>query len=194
MISETILALTLLTSEPLEPAINSTEIVFELQSNRSQFFIAQAANKDKPKPRFQTIEIPDGYILCPVNYVCIPKEQYSGQPMVPSTVNQAPQATITNPNPNQPPSQNINQINPNSNLNPGIGQINNQPNQNQFPGGNYPNQNQGINSPIGQSGGIGINQQNVGIGPGGFNNGGNERGRINTTVNLNLGIGVSVSF
>jgi hypothetical protein len=100
-------------------------------------------------------------------------------------VNQVPQATITNPNPNQPPSQNINQIN--QNLNPGIGQINNQPNQ--IPGGYNPNQ--GISSPNGQPGGIGVGQQNIGIGSGGGYGGGSQPGKINTNINLGINMGVS---
>jgi hypothetical protein len=187
MLSETFLALNQPNPELIELLIKPTEIVFELQSSRNQLLLAQATNPETRQRRTQTIEIPEGYILCPKDYVCIPKDQYTGQPVAPSTVNQAPQATITNPNPNQLPSQppqHINQIN--QNLNPNIGQINNQPNQISSPGSIYPNQ--GINSPIGQPGGIGINQQNIG----GFNNGANERGRIFTDVNF--GINMRVSF
>jgi hypothetical protein len=164
--------------------------VSEIQINRNEYFLAQATNKDKPNKRTQTIEIPDGYILCPVNYVCIPKDAYNGQSVVPSTVNQVPQATITNPNLNQLPSQSINQIN--QNLNPGIGQINNQ--QNGIPGGGYPNQ--GINPSFGQPGGIGINnQQNIGIGSGGIYNGGNNQpGKMNTSIEATFGIRTGVSW
>jgi hypothetical protein len=160
--------------------------VHQIQSNRNEYFLAQAGSKDKPNKRTQTIEIPEGYILCPKDYVCIPKNVYNGQPVAPSIVNQVPQATITNPNPNQPPSQNINQIN--QNVNPGIGQVNNQ--QNGIPGGYNPNQ--GIISPNGQPGGIGVNQPNIGIGSGGNYNGGNQQpGRVFTDVNLGVNMRVS---
>jgi hypothetical protein len=190
MLLETIIALTQPTPEFSEPRTNPAIISTELRTNRNEFWIAQANIKATPKKKTQTIEIPEGYILCPKDYVCIPKAQYSGQPVVPSTVNQVPQSTITNPNPNQPPSQNINQIN--QNLNPGIGQINNQ--QNSIPGGNYPNQ--GINPSFGQPGGIGINnQQNIGIGSGGNYvggySGGSQPGKINTNINLGINMGVS---
>jgi hypothetical protein len=185
MLLETFVAIAQPTSEFKEPKTNPTEIVLELQTNRSKFFLAQIIKSETPKQKTQTIEIPEGYILCPKDYVCIPKSVYNGQPVVPSTVNQVPQATITNPNPNQLPSQNINQINQNSN--PGIGQINSQ--QNGIPGGGYPNQ--GIGSLNGQPGGVGIGQQNIGIGSGGIYNGGNQPGKVNTNINLGINLGVS---
>lgn len=189
MLLETIIALTQPTPEFVEPRTNPAIISTELRTNRNEFWIAQANRKVTPKKNTQTIEIPEGYILCPIDYVCIPKGQYSGQPVVPSTVNQVPQATIPNPNPNQLPSQNINQIN--QNVNPGIGQINSQ--QNQYPGGYNPNQ--GNNSQNGQPSGIGIGQQNIGIGSGGNYgggySGGSQPGKINTNINLGINMGVS---
>jgi hypothetical protein len=166
-------------------------IVHKIQTNRNEYFLTQVTSKDKPNKKTQTIEIPAGYkvILCHEDYVCIPKNVYNAQPVVPSTINQAPQATIANPNPNQQPSQNFNQIN--QNVNPGIGQINSQPNQ--YPGGYNPNQ--GISSPNGQPGGIGIGQQNIGTGSGGNYgggyNGGIQPGKINTNINLGINMGVS---
>lgn len=187
MLLETIIALIQPTQEFKEPKTYPTEIILELQFNRNEYRLAQGVKEVTPKQKTQTIEIPDGYILCPKDYVCIPKNVYNGQPVVPSTINQVPQPTITNPtaNINQSPSQNINQIN--QNLNPGIGQINNQ--QNGILGGGYPNQ--GIGSPNGQPGGIGVGQQNIGIGSGGIYNGGNQPGKVNTNINLGINMGVS---
>lgn len=76
---------------------------------RNEFFLVQGkketmkqaipANKDEDSG-FETIRIPRGYILCPLGYDCIKqKDQLIGQPALPSTVNAAPHATNTNPNP-----------------------------------------------------------------------------------------------
>jgi hypothetical protein len=185
MLLETLIAISQPTPEFGEIMSNHTQIIAELQSSRRKFFLARANKLDNLKPKTQTIEIPDGYILCPKDYVCIPKEQYVGQPVPPSTVNQVPQATIVNPNLNQPLPQSINQIN--QNLNPGIGQFNNQQNGSSI--GVYPNQ--GINPSTGQPGGIGIGQQNNGNGFGGNFNGSPQPGKINTNINLGINIGVS---
>ena len=96
-----------------------------VRTTRQEYFLAQATKeKDRPittpkkeekETDFETIRIPKGYKICPEDYVCIPKSVYSGQPVIPSTVNSPPQATLANPNPittfnpNQAPNQNIQQ-------------------------------------------------------------------------------------
>jgi hypothetical protein len=163
MLLESILTLSQPTPEFIERKKNSTEIVAELQTNRNEYRLAQAIKESTSNKRTQTIEIPDGYILCPKDYVCIPKNIYNGQPVVPSTVNQVPQATITNPNPNQQPSQNINQ-----------------------------NINSGSSTYTGQSTNTGYTGSTTnGTSSTYYGSGTSQTGKINTSINLGINVGVS---